>query len=79
MRSTIFITTQETKMTTELTIPLDTTHIWKNNQMLSEKTPAEELDEDNQKILHKIVGKFLYYDIAIDPTMLMTLNSLAAL
>ena len=44
--------------------------------MLSEKTPAEELDENNQKILQKIVGKFLYYARAIDPTMLMELNSL---
>ena len=32
-----------------LTIPLDTNRYWKNNQMLSEKAPAEELDENNQK------------------------------
>ena len=44
--------------------------------MLLEKAPAEELDEDNQKRLHKIVGKLLYYARAIDPTMLMALNSL---
>ena len=49
-----------------------------NNQMLSEKAPAEELDEKNQKILQKIVSKFLYYARAIDSTMLMSLNSLAA-
>ena len=46
--------------------------------MLSEKAPAEELDENNQKILQKIVGKFLYYDGSIDSTILMALNSLAA-
>ena len=46
--------------------------------MLSEKAPAEELDENNQKRLQKIVGNFLYYDRATDPTMLMTLNSLSA-
>ena len=46
--------------------------------MLSEKSPAEKLDEYNQKMIQKIVGKFLYYARAIDPTMLMDLNSLAA-
>ena len=46
--------------------------------MLSEDAPAEELDENNQKILHKIVRKFLYYARAIDPAMLMALNSLDA-
>ena len=46
--------------------------------MLSENAPAEELDENNQEILHKIVRKFLYYDRAIDPAMLMALNSLAS-
>ena len=64
--------------------PQDSPYPWtqpvygKNNQMLSEKAPAEELDENNQKRLQKIVGKFLYYARAIDPTMLMALNSLAA-
>ena len=46
--------------------------------MLSEKLPAEELDENDQKILQNILGKFLYYAWAIDPTMLITLNSLVA-
>ena len=46
--------------------------------MLPEKSPAEELDEYNQKILQKIVGKLIYYARAIDPKMLMALNSLAA-
>ena len=36
------------------------------------------MDEYNQKRLQKIVGKFLYYAIAIDPAMLMALNALAA-
>ena len=44
--------------------------------MLPEKAPAEELDENNQKRIQKIVGKFLYYARAIDPTMLVALNSL---
>ena len=44
--------------------------------MLSEKEPAEELDENNQKRLQKIVGNFLYYAIAIDPTIFMALNLL---
>ena len=35
------------------------------------------LNDNNQKRLQKIVGNFLYYDRAVDPTMLMTLNSLA--
>ena len=62
----------------------DSTYPWtqplygKNNHVLSVKAPAEELYEYNQKILQKIVGKFLNYARAIDPTMLMPLNSLAA-
>ena len=50
----------------------------KNNQMLSEKAPAEELDENNQKILEKIVGKFLYYARDIGPKIFTALNSPAA-
>ena len=42
--------------------------------MLPEKAPSEELDENNQKRLQKIVGKFLYNARAIDPTMLMALK-----
>ena len=46
--------------------------------MLSEKTPAEKLDDNNQKRLQKIVGEYLYYARAVDPTMMMVLNSLTA-
>ena len=46
--------------------------------MISEKKRAEKLDKNNQKRLQNIVGKFLYYDRAIDPKMLIVLNSLAA-
>ena len=35
------------------------------------------MDGTNQKRHWKIVGKFLYYDRAMDPTILMSLNSLA--
>ena len=34
------------------------------------------MDENNQKRFQKIVGKFLFYARAIDPTMLMTIRSL---
>ena len=47
--------------------------------MLSEKEPAEELDENNRKILQKIVGKFLYYTKSVYPKMLMSLKSLATI
>ena len=63
--------------------PQDSPYPWtqpicgKNNQTPSEKAPANKLDENNQKRLRKIVGIFLYYDRAIDPTMLMALKSLA--
>ena len=50
----------------------------KNNHSVSEKAPAEELDGYNQKILHKIGVKLLYYDRAIYPTMLIALNSQVA-
>ena len=46
--------------------------------MLSEKSPAGNLDDNNQKRLHTIFGKFLYYYRAVYPKMLMALNSLAA-
>ena len=36
------------------------------------------MDEQNQKRLQKIVGKFLYYARAIDPTILVALNYLVA-
>ena len=36
------------------------------------------MDGYKQKRLQKIVGKFLYYAIAIDPTMLVALNTLTA-
>ena len=35
------------------------------------------MDNNNNNILQKIVGKFLYYAGAIDPTMLLAINSLA--
>ena len=63
--------------------PQDSPYPWtqpiyeKNNQMISENTPAEKLDYNNQTF-QKIVGTFLYYARAVDHTMLMTLNSLAA-
>ena len=50
----------------------------KNNQMLSGKAPAKNLDGNNQKILQKIVGKFLNYSRVLYPIMLMALNSLIA-
>ena len=34
------------------------------------------MDENNKKRLQKIVGKILYYARAVDPTILMGLNSL---
>ena len=46
--------------------------------MISEEEPAEELDENIQKQLHKIVGKLLYYARAMNPKILMALNSLVA-
>ena len=36
------------------------------------------MDEYNQKILQNVLGKFLYYSRAIDPTTLMALNYLAS-
>ena len=49
-----------------------------NNKILSDKAPADQLYGNNQKRLQKIVGGFFYYAIAIDPKMLMALNSLTA-
>ena len=45
--------------------------------MLSEKAPAEKLYNNDQKILQKMFGNFLYYAGSVYPTMLMALNSLA--
>ena len=46
--------------------------------MLSEKAQAENLDDNNQKRLQKILGNFLYYARTIDHTILVALNSLVA-
>ena len=62
----------------ESTYPFTQPIYEKNNPMLSEKAPAEKLDDNNKKRHQKIVGKFLYYDRALDPTMMMALNSLVA-
>ena len=37
------------------------------------------MDKNNQKILQKIGGNFLYYAISTDPTALVELSSLTAL
>ena len=50
MSSTTFLPTQKPKKTTIDTILLDTTYLQKNNKMLSEKVPTEELDENDQKM-----------------------------
>ena len=63
--------------------PQDSPYSWtqpiyeKNNQMIPEKAPAKKMDDNNQKILQKIVGNFIYYTRAVDPTIIMALNSLA--
>ena len=65
-------------------LPHDSPYPWtqpddgKNNQMLSEKAPSEGLDKNNQKRLQKFLEILLYYAKAIDPKMLMALNSLEA-
>ena len=47
--------------------------------MLSEKSRAKQLDCNNKRRLQKIAGKFIYYSRAVDPTMLMALNSLSVM
>ena len=64
------------KITTRFTISLDPTYICKYWLYVEQEKSAEELDENNQKGLQNIVGEFLYYDGAIDPTMSILLNSL---
>ena len=64
-------------------IPQDSPYPWtqsiygKDNRILPEKEPAEELDENNQKGLQNIVVKSRYYDRYIEPTMLIALNFLS--
>ena len=64
--------------------PQDSPYPWtqpiygENNQMLLKKETAEKLDGNYQKRPQKIIGKFLYCARSVDPTMLMALNSLAA-
>ena len=48
------------------------------NQILMDKHPDEELYTINQKYLQKVVVKSLHYEQAIDSTILMALNYLAA-
>ena len=49
-----------------------------NNRIIIDKHPHEALDTSNQKLLQKIVVKFLYHERAIESTMSMSLNSLVA-
>ena len=67
---------EKLKQTQDSTYPWTQT-IYKINQILSDKAPSEELDKQIKR-RQKIVGKFLYYARAIDPTMVMVLNSLVA-
>ena len=69
---------QKTQTPQKSTYPWKTTYLWGNIHMLSKKATAEELDENNHKILHNIVEKYLYYAISINPTMFMVLNSLVS-
>ena len=46
--------------------------------MLSEKSPDEKLDDNNQKRLQNFIQNFLYFNKTVDPKILMALNSLAA-
>ena len=75
-RSTTCFPTRETKTTAGLTIPLGTTRLQKEQSDAIRKEPDEEMDENNQKKLQKIVGNLLYYARCINHTMLMALNSL---
>ena len=60
--------------------PQDSKYPWtqpiygKNNHMLSEEEPSEELDDNNKKIHQKCFGNFLYYARSIDPTTLIALK-----
>ena len=76
MCSTLFISTQKNKTATRLPIPLDPTYLCKEQPDAIREKKSEELDENNQKLLQKIVGKFLHYSRFIDPKMLISLNSL---
>ena len=69
---------KKTKQQQDSPYPWKQTVYVKNNQMISEKAIDEELDENNQKRLQKIVETLLYYARAIYPTMLMALNTLEA-
>ena len=43
-----YIHSNTKKDTTVFTIPLETTYLWENNQLLPEEEPADELDKNNQ-------------------------------
>ena len=47
--------------------------------MLSDKAKYEDLESSHIQRLHIIVGKFLNNARAIDPTMLMAINSMVVL
>ena len=67
---------EKPKLLQDSPYPWTKTIIGNNNQILNEKQLAEELDENKQKRIQKIVGKSLYYARAIYSTMLMAMNSL---
>ena len=76
MCSTPFIPTQETKIRTRFTIPLDTENLCKESPDAEREKLAKKLDASNRKRLQNIVGNLLYYFISIDATILMEMSSL---
>ena len=50
----------------------------KQTQYAPEPDPSLYLDAEGQKLVQSIVGIFLYYDWAIDPTILLALNEISS-
>ena len=64
--------------------PQDFPYVWmapiygKRNQMISHPDTISPIDPSEKKWLQQVLGNFLYYDKAVNASMLMALNSLAA-
>jgi hypothetical protein len=50
----------------------------KDNQAPTPGNPSQLLDASSKRHIQQIVGSFLYYARAVDPTILMALSAIAA-
>jgi hypothetical protein len=57
---------------------VESTHLWRQTQFVSETTPSPALSDKEVNKLQQLTGTLLYYERAVDPTLIMPINVLAS-